>query len=202
MRGCISRNRIGVAACVALLMGAFVGGALAAGTAGDEGGVRLASHWAFLPLGSWVWTTDLGPLGSTPVLISFHFDGTIAVADGFMFGNPAAPPAAQGAKRGPGRGVWQYTGGRTFGGTSLWLRFNSSGFMEGWARSRSALEFVDADHFQGVVYVESLGGCTTTPPVGCPDPTDPDAVWTPSPNMPPGGYPVSATRIRRIPVPE
>jgi hypothetical protein len=197
------RKRIGVAAGVTLLMAGIISGALASSAAaGSENGPRHSSLWALQPVGSWVWTTDLGPLGKVPVLITFHVDGTIAVADGFMFANPIAPPAGQGAKRGPAHGVWRYTGGRTFGGTSLWLRFNSSGFMEGWARSRSALELVDPDHFQGVVYIETLGGCITTPPVGCPDPTDPDAVWTPSPNMPPGGYPVSATRLHRLPLPE
>jgi hypothetical protein len=186
---------------VTLLVAAVAGGALAS-PQGDESGARSAFHWAFQPVGSWVWTTDLGPLGTVPVLTTFHRDGTVAAADGFMFANPIAPPAGQGAKRGPARGVWRHTGGRTFGGTSLWLRFTGSGFMDGWARSRSSLELTDPDHFQGVVYIESLGGCITVPPVSCPDPTDPNAVWTPSPNMPPEGFPVSATRIDWLPFPE
>jgi len=195
MRVRYCRRRIGVAAGVTLLVAGMVCGAATAD----------ASQRAFQPVGSWVWTTDLGPLGSLPVLVTFHADGTVDVADGFMFANPLAPPAGQGAKRGPARGVWQHTGGRTFGGTSLWLAFAGSGFVQGWARSRSALELTDRDHFQGVIYIESLGGCqmdAAVGPIGCPDPTDPDAVWTPSPLMPPGGFPVSATRIRRLPFPE
>jgi hypothetical protein len=86
----------------------------------------------------WAWTTDLGAVGSVPVLITFHADGTIAGSDGFMFANPTAPPPGQGAKRGPLLGVWQRTGHHTFGGTSLWFQFNSAGVVTGYSRSRSA----------------------------------------------------------------
>jgi len=195
------RKRFGVAAGVMLLLAGIVGVVLAASVVGDESGGR-ASSWALQPVGSWVWTTDLGPLGSVPVLTTFHGDGTVTVADGFMFANPLAPPPAQGMKRGPAHGVWRHTGGRSFGGTSLWLSFDGTGMVQGWARSRSALELVDRDHFEGLVYIETLGGCSTTPPIGCPDPADPDAEWTPSPIMPPEGFPVSATRIHRLPLPE
>ncbi len=202
MRARICRNRIGVAAGVMLLMAGIVGGALAS-SADDAISARHASHWAFPPVGSWVWTIDLGGIGSKPTLITFHRDGTIAFADSFMFGNPIS---GLGEKLSPGHGVWQHTGGRTFGGTSLWFRFSpTTSFVTGYVRGRSALEMVDKDHFQGVIYVESLAGCSMNslvPPIGCPDPTDPDAVWTPNPIMPPGGFPVSATRIHRLPLPE
>jgi hypothetical protein len=205
MRVRIGRKGIGVAAGVTLLMAGIVGGAVASSSSGDASGARHASHWAFQPVGSWVWTTDLGPVGSVPVLVTFHRDGTIANSDSLMFANPLAPPAGQGAKRSPHHGVWQRTGGHTFGGTSLWFQFNSAGLVVGYQRSRSALELVDADHLQGVMFLDSLAGCNANPalpPIGCPDPTDPDAVWTPSPLMPPGGFPVSATRIHRLPLPE
>ena len=209
MRVRISRKRIGVPAVVTLLMTGIVVGAVAwSAESGDASGARQASHWAFQPVGSWVWTVDLG-IGSKPTLITFHRDGTIAFADSFMFGNPLAPPAGQGEKLSPGHGVWQHTGGRTFGGTSLWFRFSPlTGFVTGYVRGRSALEMVDKDRFEGVIYADSLAGCNMTvaappaPPIGCPDPTDPDAVWTPNPIMQPGGFPVSATRIHRLPLPE
>ena len=173
--------------------------------AGDESDAEHPLLLPFQPIGSWVWTTDLGNVGSLPVLITFHSDGTLDGSDGFMFANPLAPPPAQGTKRGPLRGVWERTGAHTFGGTSLWFQYNPAGMVTGYSRSRSALELVDADHFQGVAFIEGLGGCNmdpTLPPIGCPDPTDPAAVWIPSPIMPPGGFPVSATRIHRTPPPE
>ncbi len=202
MRVRISRNRIGVPAVVTLLTAGIVAGAVArSAEAGDVSVARRASHWAFQPVGSWVWTIDLEinsqSIGWKPTLITFHRDGTIAFADSFMFGNPISKSAE---KWGPGHGVWQHTGGRTFGGTSLWFRFDpTTGFVTGYVRGRSALEMVDKDHFEGVIYVEGLA-CKTA--LSCPDPTDPDAEWTPNPIMPPGGFPVSAVRIHRLPLPE
>ena len=87
-------------------------------------------------------------------------------------------------------------------GPDLWFQFNPAGVVTGYSRSRSALELVDADHFEGLAIIESLAGCSMDPahpPIGCPDPTDPAAEWIPSPIMPPGGFPVSATRIHRVP---
>lgn len=206
MRWHISAKRSALAAGATVLLAGLVAVTFASsGAAGDESGSGRPWHTAFQPIGTWAWTTDLGAIGSLPVLISFHSDGTVNGSDGFMFANPLAPPAGQGTKRGPLRGVWKRTGHHTFGATSLWFQYNPAGVVTGYSRSRSALELVDADHFQGVVFIESLGGCNmdpALPPIGCPDPTDPAAVWTPSPIMPPGGFPVSATRIHRIPPPE
>jgi hypothetical protein len=156
---------------------------------------------AVQPVGSWVWTTDLGSLGSMPALVTFFGDGTLAVTDSLTFGDPVAP-RGHSARTSLLHGVWRLarthplTGRRTFIGTNLWLRFNAAGLVVGYGRSRSSLELVDPDHLEGVMFVESLGGCVTdVAPIGCPDPTDPDAVWTPSPDMPAGGFPVSATKM-------
>lgn len=205
MRWHIPDKRTAVAAGATVLLAGIIAVTFAPPAAGDESGAEQARHVALRPVGSWVWTTDLGAVGSLPVLITFRSDGTVSASDSFMYANPLAPPAGQGAKRSPLVGVWQRTGHRTFGGTSLWFQFNSAGVVTGYSRSRSALELVDADHFQGVAFMEGLAGCNMNPalpPIGCPDPTDPAAVWTPSPIMPPGGFPVSATRIHRIPPPE
>lgn len=195
-------KRTAVAAGATLLLAGILGVTFASSrAAGDE--IDAAHPWqALQPIGSWVWTTDLGAVGVVPVLITFHGDGTIAASDSFMYANPLAPPAGQGSKRSPFLGVWERTGHHTFGGTSLWFQFNPAGVATGYSRSRSALELVDPDHFEGVAIIESLAGCNMDPahpPIGCPDPTDPDAEWIPSPIMPPGGFPVSATRIHRVP---
>jgi hypothetical protein len=173
--------------------------------ADDQHGNGQTSFDTFDLVGTWLWTTDFGALGTLPSLVTYHEDGTIVVSDSSMFGNPLAPPSAQGAKLSAMHGVWRRIGRRTFGGTSLWFRFNAAGFVVGYGRARSTLELVDRDHFEGVMYLDSLSGCninSTMPPIGCPDPTDPAAIWIPNPLMPPGWFPVSATRVKRIAVPE
>jgi len=148
------------------------------------------------PTGSWVWSTSFGTPGSAPALATFHKEGTVTVSDAFMF------LTFNGGKMSPLHGVWERTGPKSFGGTSLWMSYNATGTLVRFARARSALHFVeDPDHIEGVMYID-LGSPCASPPFGCPDPLSSEATWTPQPMMPPGGFPVSATRIHRVEIPE
>ncbi len=101
-----------------------------------------------------------------------------------------------GGKSSPGHGVWERTGPKSFGGTSLYMRYNSDGKLVGFTRARTALHFVDdPDHIMGVMHVENGAPCVGTPPV-CEDPLSPDTVWTGAPVL------ISGTRIHRVEVPE
>ena len=142
--------------------------------------------------GTYVWLTQTMN-GPSPSLISLHIDGTVSLSDGNMFGgsNPAN-------RLTPARGVWERIGDHSFGGTSLWLIADATtGVVKRFGRSRVMAEFVDFDHFQGKLFVETLA-CPT--PVTCPDPlTSPASAWVSNPNMPPGGFPISGSRLERVP---
>jgi hypothetical protein len=153
--------------------------------------------------GSWTWSTDLGPLGSLPSLLTVNKDGTLIVTEGFTFGNPLAPtPEQQGMKSGTGHGTWVRSGPGTFAATAISMLFNASGTIIGFSRAHLTVVLVDPDHLQAVGTREILLGCVVTPPAGgmppqlnCPDPADPAAAWMPHPMMPPGGFHHVATRI-------
>ena len=142
--------------------------------------------------GTWVWTTD----NRIPSLVTFHLDGTVSVSDGRMFGG-VQPNST--TRLTPLHGVWERTGFQGIGGTSLYLIFDATtGVLLRWGRSRTSITFADDfDHFQGKMFGESLS-CEPGPPVSCPDPQDPGAKWTPNPNTPPDGFPISGTRLKRV----
>ena len=142
--------------------------------------------------GTYVWQTQT-TMGPAPSVLTLHIDGTSSLSDGNMFGgsNPAN-------RLTPGRGVWERTGDHSFGGTSLWLIADATtGVVKRFGRSRVTAEFVDFDHFQGKLFVETLA-CPT--PFTCPDPlTAPASAWVASPAMPTGGFSISAARLERVP---
>ena len=142
--------------------------------------------------GTYVWLTQTA-MGPAPSLVTLHSDGTVSLSDGAMFGGINAANRLI-----PGRGVWERTGDHSFGGTTLWLVADAAtGAVRRFGRSRTAVEFVDFDHFQGTMFIETLI-CLTQ--FTCPDPlTAPAAAWVPSPGMPPGGFPISGARLERVP---
>ena len=150
------------------------------------------SHWGQV-WGTWVWTTN----NRLPALVTFHIDGTVSVSDGTMFGG-LQPNST--IRMTPLHGVWERTGFQSIGGTSLWLMFDATtGLLLGWGRARTSIQLADDfDQFQGKMFVETLA-CAPGPPVSCPDPLDPAAKWVPNHNMPPDGFPISATRLERVP---
>lgn len=181
-------------AAAAGLVGALALGAAPVTTlgAGQEDGMGQIA-------GSWLWMHHLGPMGSLPSLVTFGKDGTVIGATGGMFANPlGATPAMRGAKEGPLHGVWERTGPLSYLGVILMERYDSDGILVGFSRSRTAVSLVDRDHLEGTSFLEILEGCVVPPagPLGCPDPTAPDAAWAAPPMMPPSGFPVTATRIR------
>ena len=147
--------------------------------------------------GTWVWRIHVSPTIANPSLVTLHIDGTVSVTDGNMFGSPTA---ASRRYLTPAHGVWVRTGWQSVGGTSLYLISDATtGALVAWGRARTSLTFADDfDSFQGRVFVETLP-CAAGPPVSCPDPLSADAKWAANPNMPPDGFPVSATRLERVP---
>jgi hypothetical protein len=146
--------------------------------------------------GSWVSATHYGAPGSVPALLTVHKDRTFSVSDGLMFLGPG------GGKFSPLHGVWEHTGPKSLGGTALFMVYAPTGMLVGFGRARTALNFVDdPDHIEGLMYLE-IGPPCTSPPFGCSDPLSPTATWTPISSMPPGGFPVSATRIHRVEMPD
>ena len=140
------------------------------------------------PAGSWVWITHAGTT-VLPALVTLHKDGTLQGSDSLMF------LTLNGGKMSPLHGVWERTGRWSFGGTSLYMRYDATGTFAGFSRSYSALHFTAEDHFEGVMYIEN---CVAQ----CSDPTSGSATWAPLRITPPGGFPVSASRIHRVEVPE
>jgi len=184
----ILNRRLLLLLAVIVLLAAPAG--LVAGSNSNQGQAE-----GYQPAGSWVWWTSFGTPGSVPALVTYHTDGTLSGADGLMFLTP------DGGKISPIHGVWERTGPKGFGGASLYMLYNPAGTLVGFARARSALHFVDdPDHIEGVMFVD-IGLPCASPPFGCPDPVSPGATWTPHPMMPPGGFPVSATRIHRVETP-
>ena len=149
------------------------------------------------PSGTWVWQTLLGPDVSLPALLTLHQDGTVSVSDGVMFGGLPASTT----RMSPLHGVWERTGAKQIGGTSVWLIFDApSGVLLAFGRSRTSLRLTqDGEALEGEMFLEML---PCNGPLGCPDPVDPTAQWVPYPNLPPSGFlAVSARRLHRVPTP-
>lgn len=158
--------------------------------AGLESVSNAGQGEGYQPAGSWAWSIE-SVRGAVPALVTLHKDGTVSISEGSMFLTP------NGGKKSPGHGVWERTGPLSFGGTSLSMRYDPNGKLLGFARTRTALYFMnDPNHIQGVMYVETGDDCTD---LGCPDPLSPDAIWSPLPGVP---FAISGTRIQRVEVPE
>ena len=170
---------------------------LCAQPAGPVSAPRVAGQ----PWGTWYWVTDIsaatGINGSTlPTVITFHEDGTLACAEGNSFGGFPGAVLVYSA----GLGTWEKERRGTFRATRLGFVFDkATGVLKGIGRSRFTFKYAgDFDQITGTLFVETLP-CSTGP-MFCPDPFDPDAVWTPA--SPPGGFPATATRMNALPVPE
>jgi len=147
------------------------------------------------PWGTWIWQTWLGPEVSMPALLTLHQDGTVSVSDGVMFGGLPGSTS----RMSPLHGVWERTGAKQIGGTSVWLIFDApSGVLLAFGRSRTSLRLTqDGEALEGEMFLEML---PCNGPLGCPDPVDPTAQWLPYPNLPPSGFlAVSARRLHRVP---
>ena len=147
------------------------------------------------PWGTFIWWTTMGTGGEAlPALLTLHQDGAVAVADSAMFGAQPGSPS----RISPLQGVWERTGPKTVGGSSLFLVFDAAGGLTAIARSRVSLQFSDDfREFRGMMSVD-IAPCAFGP-VFCPDPTDTKTTWQPSSNMPPTGVPVFGTRFQRVP---
>jgi len=149
---------------------------------------RWSQFW-----GTWLHRVQRGPGQSMPALMTFQVDGTVTGAPGSMFG--AVPSAT--TRFGPIHGVWQRTGWKSVAGTSLFVIYDTNGVLTGFRRSRCSLEFSDDfNNYQGTEFMEDLS-CPS--PLGCPDPFDAAANWTPVSNMPATGFQVSGTRLELVP---
>jgi hypothetical protein len=97
----------------------------------------------------------------------------------------------------PMTGTWVNTGSRTYAMTYMSLRFERlTGVLIGMTRGRGSFQFGDDfDQMQGTFFMEKAD-CVA--PVVCPDPFDPQTVWTP--DNPPGGWQFTGKRIRTLPV--
>ena len=179
----------------ALIAVVLVLGFLAAATAGEpKAMITTRPSRGAQPVGTWVWLTYLGPGAALPALVTYHMDGTLTGVDGTLFGfaTPSGTPVS------PFHGVWQNTGWQSIGGTSLFLIFDATKKSPvAYGRARSALQFLDEDHFEGVVFLEVLP-CMTGP-LSCPDPLDPAARWMAYPGVPATGIPVTGARLERVP---
>ena len=158
---------------------------LAAVSAGGQGPFRTGQFW-----GTWVHRVEVGPGSNIPGLITLHFDGSVTGGSGLMFGGVPSSPN----RYGPAHGVWQRTGWRTIGSTTMFAIFNAStGVLSGYQRNRCSLEFSqDFNTYSGTEFMETVA-CVT--PTSCPNPLDPNLKWTPLPTMPATGYQVSAARV-------
>ena len=143
------------------------------------------------PWGTWLHKVEGMPV---PALVTVHFDGTLNVTAGFMFGGGFLP-----IRLSPIHGVWKRTGFRSITATSIFMVFDPTGMMTGYQRNRCNLKFDrDFNSYEGNEYMETLG-CTGGV---CPDPLDPVTVWTPLQGMPEGGFPVTAGRLQVVPLPQ
>ena len=140
------------------------------------------------PSGTWAWSTNRPVGGTLPAIITYNEDGTLTGSDGVMYGINY-PPSVSTNKESGLHGVWQRTSRHGFRGTSVWLQFDANGNVIGWGRSRSDLEFVDADHIIGTMWLDSLA-CPT--PFTCPDPVE--TLWTSAVTV----RTVSAVRLTRV----
>ncbi len=151
------------------------------------------------PAGSWYWLVDLSagafPGAEFPALVSFHPDGTFTVSESNTFGGYVGATELNGT----GHGTWVRTGMNSFRATRLGFVFDkSTGVLTGFSRSRFTFHFVNGNfnQIEATLFVDTLS-CGGNP-LGCPDPLDPNAVWTPA--SPPQGLPSKATRIHALPV--
>jgi hypothetical protein len=143
--------------------------------------------------GTWMLSTEIGPEAALPSFVTYAADGTLVYADALMFGGVELLPM----KAGPFFGVWERTGPRDFGGTSVGLLFDpTTNEVVAIARARSALHVAPGGaHASGTIFLE-MAPCPT--PVSCPDPADPDVSWIPF-GDPVNGFTVSLSRIVRVP---
>lgn len=149
-------------------------------------------------VGSWYGFFDFEPITGVPGtgipgLFTMYRDGTTSAIPAQMFGLfPNGPETTS-----PDAGTWVNTGQGTYTGTYLCMRSDRvTGALIGFARARTTMRFGDDfDHLRGVLYYEKVD-CPT--PITCPDPMDPQIVWTP--DNPPGGLQMTAERIRVLPV--
>ncbi len=140
-----------------------------------------SANEGYQPAGAWAWTI----MGSAPALVTLHQGGTASVSTASMF-QPGFGYSS------PGHGVWERTGPRSFGGTTLYMLYNAAGIQNGFMRARTALNFAgDPDHIEGLMYIDKCTGCT--------DPLSENVIWTP---LIPILVNVSGTRIQRVEVPE
>lgn len=89
-------------------------------------------------------------------------------------------------------GVWERTSVRNIHATSFFSNFDDPNnlYIE---RHRCSLDYsADFNSYQGTEFAETVG-CPT--PLSCPDPLDPNTVWTRAPWSPPNGFPISGNRV-------
>ncbi len=151
------------------------------------------------PAGSWYWLTDLSAVAFAgaefPTLVSFHPDGTFTCSEGNTFGGYVGATEFNGT----GHGTWVRTGANSFRATRLGFVFDkATGVLTGFSRSRFTFHFIPGNfnQIEGTLLLDTLS-CGSNP-FGCPDPLDPNAVWTST--SPPQGLPGKATRIHALPV--
>lgn len=150
------------------------------------------------PAGSWYWLLDISaiafPGAEFPALASFHPDGTFTVSESNTFGGYVGATELNGT----GHGTWVRAGANSFRASRLGFVFDkATGVLTGFSRSRISFHFVNGNfnQIEATLFVDTLS-CGGNP-LGCPDPLDPNAVWTPA--SPPQGLPGKATRINALP---
>ena len=143
--------------------------------------------------GTFVHQVEVGPGVNLPALVNLNLDGSVIGGSGLMFGGlPGSPNRLSTI-----HGVWRKTGVRSVGATTLFFIFDANGILTGYQRNRCTLKFsTDAKSYQGTEFMETTA-CSS--PFTCPDPLDPATVWTPLPDMPPTGFPVSGKRVQWLP---
>jgi hypothetical protein len=144
--------------------------------------------------GTWIFSTVAGPGMTIPAVVTYHADGTITYSDATMFGGSAMAPY----KFGTYNGVWQQIRQNRFGTTAIGLMFDpGTNAVIGFARGRSALRYHgNTSTLVGKLYLETVA-CPT--PFTCPDPTNPNLVWTPFGD--PNGFAIVLSRVTRVSVP-
>ncbi len=143
--------------------------------------------------GTFVHQVQVGPGVNLPALVNLNLDGSVVVSSGLMFGGLPGSPNRLSAIH----GVWRKTGIRSVGATTLFFVFDANGILTGYQRNRCTLKFSgDFKSYDGAEFME------TTPcplPFACPDPLDSGTAWTPLPDMPITGFPVSGKRVQWLP---
>jgi hypothetical protein len=143
--------------------------------------------------GTFVHQVQVGPGVNLPALVNLNLDGSVVVASGLMFGG--LPGSLD--RLSTIHGVWRKTGARSVGATTLFFTFDANGILSGYQRNRCTLRFsTDLKSYQGTEFMETTA-CSS--PFTCPDPLALGTVWTPLPDMPPTGFPVSGKRVQWLP---